>query len=116
MSGDGEPEGIIDTIGDQPARTVLAALNHEPQSAKELADSHDLSLATVYRRIEILEQHDLIEHETVIGKDGNHYKIYRSNLDSLIIRLEDGSYDTRILRKDRLSNKFTQLWNELRSR
>ena len=116
MSGDGEPEDIIDVIGDKRARTILGAINDEPQSAKELANSHDLSLATVYRRIELLERHDLVEYKTVIGDDGNHYKIYESTLDSIIIRLENDTYDTQVVQKDGLSTKFAQLWSELRSR
>ncbi len=106
-------EEILDTIGDQHARRVLAAISREPKDAKELAEECDLSLPTVYRRIEILDEHDLIKDETLVADDGNHYKIYKSNFESTVISLEDDKYKVRIYREENLPDRFTQLWDEL---
>jgi len=45
-------EETLDTTGDEHARAVLAAISRKSRSAKELAEECDLSLPTVYRRIE----------------------------------------------------------------
>jgi len=81
-------EEILDTIGDQHARRVLAAISREPQSAKELAEECNLSLPTVYRRIELLDEYDLVTDHTLVAEDGNHYKVYESNFESTVISLE----------------------------
>ena len=81
-------EEILDTIGDRHAREVLAAISIEPHSAKELAEECDLSLPTVYRRIEVLREHDLVTDRTLVAEDGNHYKVYESNFESTVISLE----------------------------
>ena len=60
MDDDKSIEEILDTIGDQHARKVLAAISRESRSAKELAAECDLSLPTVYRRLEMLQEYDLI--------------------------------------------------------
>ena len=108
-------EEILDTIGDEHARRVLAAISREPRSAKELSEECDLSLPTVYRRIEMLNQYNLVKDQTLVADDGNHYEIYESNFDSTVIRLEDdtGEYDIRIYRKENVPDRFASLWDDL---
>jgi len=106
-------EEILDTIGDEHAREVLAAISREPQSAKDLAKECDLSLPTVYRRIEMLNQYDLVKDQTLVADDGNHYKVYESNFESTVISLKDDEYSVRVYRKDNLPDRFNQLWDDL---
>lgn len=106
-------EDVLDTIGDEHARRVLAAISRESQSAKELAEECDLSLPTVYRRLEMLEEYDLVRDRTLVADDGNHYKVYESNFESTVISLEDDEYKVRIYREENLPDRFSQLWDEL---
>ena len=108
-------EDILDTIGDEHARRVLAAISTEARSAKELAEECDLSLPTVYRRIEMLDEYDLVTDRTFVADDGNHYKVYESNFESTVISLQDDEYQVRIYREDNLPDRFSQLWDELGS-
>ena len=114
MDDDRSIEEVLDTIGDRHARHVLAAISRDPKSAKELAEECDLSLPTVYRRIEMLEEYDLIDDQTLVADDGNHYKVYESNFESTVISLEDDEYRVRIYREENLPDRFGQLWDELR--
>jgi predicted transcriptional regulator len=106
-------EEILDTIGDEYAREILAAVSRKARSAKELGEELDLSLPTVYRRIEMLEEHDLITSRTLVADDGNHYQVYESNFDSTVIRLEDDEYNIRIYRRENLPDRFSSLWDDL---
>jgi predicted transcriptional regulator len=108
-------EDILDTIGDEHARGVLAAVSTEPRSAKELNESLDLSLPTVYRRLELLSEHDLVTAENRVAEDGNHYEVYIANFDSTVISLEDDEYDVRIFRRENAPDRFAQLWDDLGS-
>lgn len=108
-------EEILDTIGDEHARRVLAAISREPLAAKELAEECDLSLPTVYRRIEMLNEYDLVTDETLVAEDGNHYKVYQSNFESTVISLEDDEYKVRVYREENLPDRFSQLWDELQA-
>ncbi|ACV11621.1 transcriptional regulator, ArsR family [Halorhabdus utahensis DSM 12940] len=106
-------EEVLDTIGDQHAREVLAAVSQSPKSAKQLSEELELSLPTVYRRLEILEEHELVSDQTSVAEDGNHYKVYESNFESTVIRLEDDEYQVRIYRSENLPDRFSQLWDDL---
>ena len=106
-------EEVLEMIGDQRARNILAAISQEPRSAKELTERLEYSAATVYRRLNLLEEHDLIEAQTVVADDGNHYQIYRCTFDSTVIRLRGDEYNVRIFRADNLPDRFAQVWDEL---
>jgi len=106
-------EEILDTIGDEHARRVLAAISREPRSAKELGEECDMSLPTVYRRIEMLSEYDLVKDQTLVADDGNHYKIYESNFESTVISLEGDEYRVRVYREENLPDRFSQLWDDL---
>ena len=106
-------EEILDTIGDEHARRVLAAISREARSAKELSEECDMSLPTVYRRIEMLDEYNLVNDQTLVADDGNHYKIYESNFESTVISLEENEYRVRIYREENLPDRFSQLWDDL---
>jgi DNA-binding transcriptional ArsR family regulator len=107
-------EEILDTIGDRRARHVLASIAHESRSAKEIAEELDLSLPTVYRRIEELEDYDLVTGRTEIASDGNHYRVFECAFDSTVISLDDGGeYEVQIFRQGNVPDKFATLWDDL---
>jgi DNA-binding transcriptional ArsR family regulator len=106
-------EEVLDTIGDQHARTVLAAISRDPRSAKQLAEDCELSLPTIYRRLDLLQEHDLVTERTAIADDGNHYNVYECNFDSTVIALKDDEYKVRIYRRENLPDRFSQLWDDL---
>jgi len=113
MDGDRSIEEILNTIGDEHARLILAAISEQPQSAMDLADELDMSKATIYRRIEMLQEHDLIKDQTLVADDGNHYKVFKCNFNSTVISLEGDEYDVRIFREENLPDRFAQLWDDL---
>jgi predicted transcriptional regulator len=106
-------EDILDTIGDEHARQVLASISREPKPAKELAEECGLSLPTIYRRVEMLQEHDLVKDQTLVADDGNHYKVYECNFESTVISLDDDEYRVRIYREENLPDRFSQLWDDL---
>lgn len=116
MDDDRPIEEILDTIGDPGARTVLAAISKEERSALELAEDLEMSRATIYRRLETLQEHDLIRDRTLVADDGNHYKVYRCTFNSAVISVKGDEYDVRIFREENLPDRFSDLWDELSGR
>jgi len=113
VDDDRRVEDVLDTIGDNYARQILAAISREPRPAKELAEACDISLPTVYRRLELLEEQKLVASHTAVDDDGNEYRRYECNFESTVISLEDDEYDVRIYRTKNLPDRFTQLWDDL---
>lgn len=117
FGGGNEPhrsvEEILDTIGDEYARDVLALICDRAYSAREIADNLDHSKNTVYRRINTLKEHGLVETQTRIVEDGNHYQVHEAAFDSVIVSVEDEEYDVEIYRREELPDRFASLWNDL---
>ena len=92
---------LLNTIGNEQARKILAAIAHEPSSAKELTEQLNLSQATIYRRINKLQKHDLIKEQTLVADDGNHYNKYECNFNSVYISLEGSEYNVCVYREEK---------------
>lgn len=113
MGDEQTPEEVLNTIGDEQARAVLAAIAREPSSVKELTEKLDLSQATIYRRVAQLQKHDLLNERTLVADDGNHYEEYTCNFNSTVVSLEDADYNVRVFRDENLPDRFSRLWDDL---
>lgn len=91
---------VLDTLGDEHTRTVLAALNREPHSVKELVETCDLSQPTIYRRLQLLQEHDLITEWPTITDAGTQCRVYESTFDRTVVALTDDEYTVRIHRRE----------------
>ncbi|WP_229773968.1 ArsR/SmtB family transcription factor [Halocalculus aciditolerans] len=115
MTGSDQAD-VLQALADESVREVLARLDETPRSAKDLADTMDLSLPTVYRRLDTLEELDLVVSRTEPASDGNHYKVYECNFDSTVIKLADGAFEVDVYRRESAAERFAGLWRELSDR
>lgn len=114
MMSEEEPsaEALLDALGDDEARRILATINPEPLSAKELGEELGLSLPTVYRRLDTLEELDLVTARTLVAENGNHYKVFECNFESTVVVLEGEEFEIDVSRKENLPERFSRLWGE----
>lgn len=113
MSKEWEPDTVFDVLGSETAREILALASTRPMPAHELADACDVSLPTVYRRVNVLVEYDMLTEETRIDDDGNHFSAYDTNLERVCFEVEDGSFEVDIhLRRD-LVDRFDAMWADL---
>lgn len=105
-------EEILDALGDAEARRILATINLEALSAKEIGERLDLSLPTVYRRLDMLESRDLVVAQTLVAENGNHYKVYECNFESTVITLDGEQFKAEIRHGEDIPGQFSNLWDE----
>lgn len=92
---------------------ILETTSVEPHSKSELADKLDVSLPTVSRRIERLEDAALIQEQTRLRSDGHHDSVYVAELDRFEVRLRDGSLEYNLERMERdMSDELERLWGK----
>jgi len=121
VSGDWQLEDVLDLLSDEYARAILAATSVEPMSANELSDQCDASLPTIYRRIEWLQEYDLLETQTKVQLRGNNHEIYAARLEAFSLELDEGDYEGTIERTDvpdfhdeaDTADRFTRMWEKL---
>jgi DNA-binding transcriptional ArsR family regulator len=119
-NGTSEPMGeedlaaIASLLEDEYARAILRHTNERPLSANDLMDRCDASKATTYRRIDRLQEHDLLESYQEYDPDGHHYEVYAATLDELSVRLEDGEFVVELDRTRDPADRMTDLLNRLK--
>jgi len=82
----GEYDRILSLLSDQGCRTILCAAD-APKTASELAGVCDISLSTVYRKVDSLVETPLLEERTRVRRFGKHPREYRRQTDRVQLRL-----------------------------
>ena len=115
MSEESDLSTVLAVLDDEYARDILTQTSVESMSASTLSDRCDASLPTIYRRLERLEECQLVTEETELAPDGNHYSVYSANLEGLELSLEDGSFELEITYADEdVADTFTRMWEGMR--
>lgn len=114
--GDEEVRAIATLLADECAQTILTETVTEPMSADELSDVCDVSPQTVYRRLDALVEHDLVEETLRPDADGHHYSVYSATLDRVVVDLTPDGFELSLSRRDRMAARFTRFVDEVRDR
>jgi predicted ArsR family transcriptional regulator len=103
---------ILQTLGNKYSAEILNATD-EPQSAQELSDELGIPIATCYRRIDELTEHDLLElHDNILSDDRRRIKVYRRNVETVHIDFED-SLTVSVEERSEVTNKLDEAWRTL---
>lgn len=96
-----ETTELLELLGDEYTRRVLAAVIEEPRSGREVMDVANVSKATVYRRLSELEDAGLVESETAFDPDGHHHEKFRAVVETVDIRFGDDGLTASVEREKR---------------
>ncbi|MFC6763828.1 ArsR/SmtB family transcription factor [Natrinema soli] len=115
MTGDSDVREIAALLEDEYAHDILIQTSEREMSVPELSEACDASVSTIYRRIERLQKHDLVDERLQIDQDGHHYHTYAARLERIEIELVDGSFELRVTyREETAADRFTDLFEGLR--
>ena len=107
-----DPDGVVELAADDTARSILSAASEEPMSASQLADRCGVSEPTVYRRVETLREHGLVEGSLRISSDGDHHEVFETTIDRVCLEFDAGlAVDVEVDRD--FVDKFAALWEDL---
>ncbi len=107
VSKEWDPETVFEVLGSEEVRRILAAANVDPVSVQALADRLDASEPTVYRRVNVCQEYDLLREETRVDADGNHYKVYETALERVCFELDGGVFEVDIQLRRELVDEST---------
>jgi predicted transcriptional regulator len=107
------PDEVLELLGDEYVRAILTATSDEPMSAKEISETCEMSLPTVYRRVDDLLALDLVVEETRVDVDGHHYTVYQPAVDSVTVDVDAQLSATVEYREDAV-DRFTRVWQDIR--
>jgi DNA-binding transcriptional ArsR family regulator len=103
---------ILQTLGNKYSAEILDATD-EPASAQELSDELDIPIATCYRRIDELTEHDLLElHDNVLSDDRRRIKVYRRNVEEVRVDFNE-ELTVYVEERTEVTNKLDEAWRTL---
>jgi predicted ArsR family transcriptional regulator len=106
------PTEILRTLGNKYSAEILEATD-EPQSAQGLSEELDIPIATCYRRIDELTEHDLLElHDNILSDDRRRIKVYRRNVDEVTVDFS-GELSVAVEERSEVTNKLDEAWRTL---
>ena len=115
MTEESDVRAIGGLLEDEYAHAILIHTSRQEMSAPELSDACDASVSTIYRRIERLQQYDLLEERLQLNRDGHHYNTYTARLDQIEIELVEGTFELKITyHEPNAADRFTDLFEGFR--
>jgi predicted ArsR family transcriptional regulator len=104
---------LLQTLGNKYSAEILDATD-EPRSAQELSNELEIPIATCYRRIDELTEHDLLElHDNVLSDDRRRIKVYRRNVDAIRVEFDDDQLVVDVEERSEVTNKLDEAWRTL---
>lgn len=103
---------LLRTLGNKYSAEILDATD-EPRSAQDLSDELDIPIATCYRRIDELTEHDLLElHDSILSDDRRRIKVYRRNVESISVDFDE-TMGITVEERSEVTNKLDEAWRTL---
>jgi predicted ArsR family transcriptional regulator len=110
-----DPASVLRVLGNKYNAEILRA-THTPKSAQELSEELDIPIATSYRRIEELCDHDLLALEgQEFSEEGRRTKVYRRKIDEIAVTFGTGDFEIDVTRRTEAKNNLVDVWSDLRS-
>jgi predicted ArsR family transcriptional regulator len=103
---------LLQTLGNKYSAEILDATD-EPRSAQELSEELGIPIATCYRRIDELTEHDLLElHDNILSDDRRRIKVYRRNVEAVRIEFDE-TLSVDIEERSEVTNTLDEAWQTL---
>lgn len=106
-------EAVAALLADETARRILVETRSQPMSAEALSERCGVSQATIYRRIEDLNEQNLIVEQTHPDEDGHHYSVYSAKLDRAVVEVTEDGCELTLSRRENVVDRFTRLVEEI---
>ncbi|GAB3020562.1 winged helix-turn-helix domain-containing protein [Natronobiforma cellulositropha] len=115
MSEELPVDEVFTLLADEYARAILTETVAERRSAPMLAERIDAARSTVYDRVHRLSNAGLLEEQSQVDADGNHYATYRTQVEWLHLKITASGLELGHERasRDRAADQLSDLWGEL---
>lgn len=114
MHMDEDEDAVLALLDDEYARAILTHLTIEPMSVDELCTACEMSDATAYRRLDRLQEVDLVTEQQELDPEGHHYKRYAATVETVTVTFDDGTYHVTVTRSTTdPADRFTDLFEGL---
>ncbi|WP_267163588.1 winged helix-turn-helix domain-containing protein [Halovenus salina] len=91
-----EAESLLELLGDEYTQRVVKALGDGPMTGSELIERADVSKATAYRRLDGLQEADIVESTLHVDPDGHHCEQYSLAVSDIGVSLGPDGFEVEL--------------------
>ncbi|AUX08952.1 ArsR family transcriptional regulator [Halalkaliarchaeum desulfuricum] len=91
---------VLEPLDDPDCLEILDAIDEEPLSAREIAETCDLPLSTSYRKLELLVDAGIVAQGVRLSSSGSHTSEYERLVDDVKLSVTPDGFTLRISRRD----------------
>ena len=85
-----DAEEVLSLLADDHAQAIIELISEEALPVREIATELDISRATVYRRLNRLEEAGLVDAAMTYRSDGRHRQRFRATVEKGHLAIDDG--------------------------
>jgi predicted transcriptional regulator len=109
----GDEDIVFEMFADKQSRMILSLASIKEYCASQLSQELGIPLATIYRKLKLMESAGLLKHvKTIINLSGNEEKYYRCAIREATVHIHDGTFSVDFKKEDH-SEKIIRLWKRL---
>lgn len=106
-------EVFFDLLANKYSQNILLLTSKKECSASQLSQELDIPLATVYRKLKLMDSTGLVKHvKSIINLSGNEEKYYSCAIREATVHIHDGIFSVDLKREDH-SDRIIRLWKRL---
>ncbi len=109
-----DPEAVTEAVENPHDRQILAVAQDRPVEAGEIIEVTGISKSTVYRRIQRLQDLDLLEVHSGVLREGHPIDRYRATVAMAGLVVEEGTVEARWRVLETPDERLFRLWDQLR--
>jgi len=95
-----DAEELLTLLGDSYTQRVLAALGDDTLTGREIIEQAEISKATVYRRLDELQDAGIVEASLRLDPNGHHCEQYQIVAESLTVSIDGDGFDAAVTQPD----------------
>ncbi|ELZ00191.1 hypothetical protein C482_08963 [Natrialba chahannaoensis JCM 10990] len=108
-------ESVLQTLDDETCRQILTALD-KPKAATALCEECDVPSSTMYRKLELLREADLVDEYTEVRRDGPNATLYKRNFSTISVGIDDADEFTVHVERppEQPEDRLATFWTEMK--
>lgn len=92
-----QQDSLLEILSDKYCRSILEHIMNTPKSAIEIHANTNIPISTIYRRIQMLHDNNLLKTSGIITEEGKRIFMYKSKVKGIQSTFNDGKTEVELI-------------------
>ena len=106
VSEDDKKNAVLEVMGDKYCRDILRYARYRPKSVVEISNELKIPISTVYRRLPLLQETNMISVSGQINPEGKKYFLYKTKVKEISAQVSGELVDVKVTQESHNAEKL----------